>query len=62
VISAKRRPIADVVKSTAAGVNRATSLAFRATGPKLGELFDGSQQLVGVTSTPAYSRTIHLPE
>ncbi len=54
--------IADVVKSAATGANRASALAFRATGPKLGELFDGSEQLVGITSTPTYSRTISLPE
>ena len=54
--------IADVVKSAATGANRANALVFRAAGPKLGELFDGSEQLVGMTSTPTYSRTIYLPE
>jgi hypothetical protein len=54
--------VADVVKSAATGANRANALAFRATGPKLGELFDGAEQLIGVTSTPAYLRTIYLPE
>ncbi|SRR5258706_8364174 len=54
--------IADVVKRIATNANRVSTFAFRATGPRLGELFDGSEQLVGVTSTPAYSRTIYLPE
>ena len=54
--------IIDVVKSAATGTSRASVLAFRATGPKLSELFDGSEQIVGMTSIPTYSRTIHLPE
>jgi hypothetical protein len=36
--------------------SRASVLAFRATGPKLGELFDGSEKLVGMTSTPTHGK------
>ena len=54
--------ITDVVKSAATGTSRVSGFTFRATGPKLGELFDGSEQLVGMTSTPTYTRAIYLPE
>jgi hypothetical protein len=53
---------ADVVRSTAAGVDHAQKYSFKATGTKLSPLFDGSEQLVSITSVPFYSRQIFLPE
>jgi hypothetical protein len=51
----------DVARSTAAGVDRVTKFSFKASGPKLAPLFDGSEQLISVTSIPWYSRSIYLP-
>ena len=52
---------ADVVRSTATGIDGVSKFFFKASGPKLAPLFDGSQQLISVTSIPFYSRTIYLP-
>ena len=52
---------ADVVRSTATGIDRVSKFSFKASGPKLAPLFDGSQQLIAITSVPFYSRTIYLP-
>ena len=54
--------VADVVRSTATGVDRVTMFSFKASGSKLAPLFDGSEQLVGVMSIPSYSRTVFLPD
>jgi hypothetical protein len=53
---------ADVVRSTAAGTDRAQKYAFKAAGAKLSPLFDGSEQLISITSIPFYTRQIFLPE
>jgi hypothetical protein len=53
---------ADVVRSTASGTDRAQKYAFKATGAKLSPLFDGSEQLVSITSLPFYTRQVSLPE
>jgi hypothetical protein len=53
---------ADVVRSTATGIDRAQKYAFKAAGAKLSPPFDGSEQLVSITSVPFYSRQIFLPE
>jgi hypothetical protein len=52
---------ADVVRASATGVDRVTSFSFKATGPRLAPIFDGKEQLIAITSVPAYSRTIYLP-
>lgn len=52
---------ADVVRSTATNTDRLTSFFIGATGPKLSPLFDGTQQLISVTSIPLYLRSIYLP-
>ncbi len=54
--------VADVVRSTATGVDRVTRYSFKASGSKLASLFDGSEQLVGVMSIPSYSRAVFLPD
>lgn len=53
--------VTDIARSTATGVNHVTKVSFKASGPKLARLFDGSEQLINVTSIPSYSRTIFLP-
>jgi hypothetical protein len=50
--------IEDVVRST--GIDRVGKFSFKAEGPKLAPLFDGSQQLVSVISIPRRSTT-YLP-
>jgi hypothetical protein len=52
---------ADVVRGPGAASERVKSFAFKATGPKLAPLFDGSEQLVSVVAVPYYSRQVHLP-
>jgi len=52
---------ADVVRSTSTGVDRISKFSFNALGPKLAPVFDGSQQLISITSIPFYSRSIYLP-
>jgi hypothetical protein len=49
----------DVVRS--AGADRVQKVLFKASGPKLAPLFDGSEQLIGVTSNPWYTRQTFLP-
>jgi hypothetical protein len=53
---------ADVVRSTATGTDRSQQYAFKATGGKLSSLFNGSEQLVSITSMPFYTRQVSLPE
>ena len=52
---------ADVARSTAAGIDRVSKFSFKASGPKLAPIFDGTEQLISVTSIPSYSRSIYLP-
>ena len=53
---------ADVVRSTATGTGRVQKLVFKAIGPQFSQLFDGSEQLISITSLPWYSRQVSLPE
>ena len=53
---------ADVVRSTTSGIDRVQKYAFKAAGAKLSLLFDGSEQLISITSLPFYTRQIFLPE
>ena len=53
---------ADVVRSTETSTDRAQKYAFKATGAKLSPLFNGSEQLVSITSLPFYTRQVSLPE
>jgi hypothetical protein len=53
---------ADVVRSTATGIDHAQTVTFTASGPKLSPLFDGKEQLISITSLPWYSRQVTLPE
>ncbi len=51
---------ADVVRSSATGVDHVTNFSFKASGPRLAPIFDGNEQLIAITSVPHYSRTIYL--
>jgi hypothetical protein len=51
----------DLVKSIPAGVDRVHSYRFRVAMPELKNLFDGSEQLVGVVACPLFLRQIFLP-
>jgi hypothetical protein len=51
--------VSEVVRST--GVDRATVVTVKASGPKLGALLDGSEKVIAVTSIPSYSRMVYLP-
>jgi hypothetical protein len=45
----------------AAGTDRVKAFTFKASGQKLGTLFDGSEQLVSIVALPYYSRQVYLP-
>jgi hypothetical protein len=51
---------ADLLKS-AAGSERVEQLQFRASGPLLATLFDGTEVLLGATAIPFYVREISVP-
>ncbi len=50
---AKFEQAADVVRSMPNGIDRVSKLSIKATGPRLAPLFDGSEQLISITSTLA---------
>ena len=52
---------ADVARSTATGVDRIVKFSLKATGPMLSAIFDGTEQLISITSVPSYARSIYLP-
>jgi hypothetical protein len=49
----------DVVRGD--GTDRVGKIIFKAAGPKIAPLFDGSEQLIGVTANPWYTRQTYLP-
>jgi len=51
---------ADVARSTAMGIDRVAKFSFKATGPTLAALFDGSERLIAITSVPSYVRSVYL--
>ena len=51
----------DPIQSSVTGVDRVTRLELAASGPLLGRLFDGSQELVSVSAVPWYRRDTFLP-
>jgi hypothetical protein len=51
----------DVVRTADAGADRVQNFAFKATGPRLSTLFDGSEELVSIISFPWFSRQAFLP-
>lgn len=50
-----------VLRSSVDGTDSVADWRFRATGPQLGTLFDGSEQLVSVTAIPWLVRQVFLP-
>jgi hypothetical protein len=52
---------ADLVRSTAMGVDRATKFSIKANGPRFAPIFDGTEQVISITSVPYYSRSIYVP-
>lgn len=51
----------DLVKSIPMGVDRVKNYRFNVAMPKVKNLFDGSEQLVGVVAYPVFLRQIFLP-
>jgi hypothetical protein len=57
----KFEQVADVARSTATGIDRVSKFSIKATGPRFAPLFNGSEQLISITSVPSYSRSIYVP-
>ena len=51
----------DLIKSIPIGINRLQNYQLRVAAPELSKLFDGSEQLVGITANPLYVRQVFLP-
>jgi hypothetical protein len=51
----------DVVRGTGVATERVKTFTFKATGPKLSPLFDGTEQLISITALPYLSRQMYLP-
>jgi hypothetical protein len=51
----------DVARSVPNNTDQVIKISVKASGAKFGPLFDGSQQLISVTSSPWYSRQVFLP-
>lgn len=58
----KADQVSEVVHSAADEAKRAEKVELSASGPLLSKVFDGDEQLVAVTSIPAYYRQVFLPE
>ncbi len=52
---------ADVLRSTATGVDRVKKVSLRVTIADLKKAFDGSEQIVSITAIPWYVREVALP-
>ena len=51
----------DVARGAGTGPDRLQKVTFKAAGENLSPLFDGTEQLISVTSVPWYQREIYLP-
>jgi hypothetical protein len=51
----------DIIKSVPTGIDRVKNYQFRIAVPELKNLFDGSEQLVGIAAYPLFLRQILLP-
>jgi hypothetical protein len=51
----------ELVKSIPAGIDRVKNYKFRVTMSELSEIFDGSEQLVGISVNPCRVRQVFLP-
>ncbi len=52
----------DTVHSSTAEGKKANSVNFSASGPRLSNMFDGSEKIIGIVSIPSYQRMIYLPD
>jgi hypothetical protein len=50
----------DVVKSVPEGIDEVQHYSFRLTAPEYGTLFDGSEQLIGISLTPWFVRQVFV--
>jgi hypothetical protein len=57
----KFEAVAEVDKSVPEGTDRVQEYRFRLTGPKYRELFDGSEQLIGISMAPWHLRQVFGP-
>ena len=53
--------IADIVRSVPDGIDRVHHYAFRLDRPEFSRLFDGSEQLIGISITPWHVRQVFTP-
>lgn len=51
----------DMIDMSLGNNDRVQELVFKVKGSKLGPVFDGTERLVDVTSTPWYARQVYLP-
>jgi hypothetical protein len=51
----------DLVRGAGVAPERVKVFTFKASGPKLSPLFDGTEQLVSIQALPYYSRQVYLP-
>jgi hypothetical protein len=52
----------DIIMSKPLGIDRTQSLAFKAIGPQLSRLFDGSAQLISIAALPWTRREVWLDQ
>jgi len=57
----RQETVGDLVKSIPAGIDRIQSYRFHVAVPKLNNLFNGTEQLVGVATYPLFLRQVFLP-
>ncbi len=57
----KYQQLVDVIKSTPNDVDRVSNLSITVTIPELKDMFDGSEQLIGIASIPWYTRFTYVP-
>jgi hypothetical protein len=53
--------VADVAGSTVTGIDRVNKFLIKATGPRFEPLFNGTEQLISITSVPSYSIAVYVP-
>jgi hypothetical protein len=51
----------DIVKSIPAGIDRVHNYQLRVTMSELSKMFDGSEQLIGISVNPCFVRQVFLP-
>jgi hypothetical protein len=54
--------VTDLVRGATGDAGRVKKIEFRASGPHLSPVFNGTERMIGITSDPAYYRQIFLPD